>query len=159
MRKSLILVLLYLLIVTSQCFAQVEEFEEFDSFQAQILNPMKSDTNLNVVNFWATWCKPCIEELPYFEQLNEEGINVTLVSLDFHKNIESKVLPFVSKRDLKSNIVVLSDTNYNLWIDKISEDWSGAIPATLFVKKGLSIFAEKQYHSYKELITQIHNLN
>ena len=40
-----------------------------------------------LIDFWATWCKPCIKELPAFEELNaryqDKGLKVVLVSLDF----------------------------------------------------------------------------
>lgn len=91
-----------------------------------------------VVNFWATWCSPCIEELPYFEALNEkykgDKVAVLLISLDFQSKLESSVKPFLKRIPLKSEVYILNESNQQEFIEKISESWSGAIPATLFVK-------------------------
>lgn len=91
-----------------------------------------------VINFWATWCKPCVEELPYFEALTaahkSDKVQIILISLDFPKQLESKLVPFVQEKQLQSKVVTLLDGKYNDWIDKVSTEWSGAIPATLFRK-------------------------
>lgn len=90
-----------------------------------------------VVNFWATWCGPCVKELPFFESLGanmvESKLKVLLVTLDFVENLESKVLPFIERKAIKSEVLLLDESNPNKWIPQISEKWSGAIPATIFV--------------------------
>lgn len=92
-----------------------------------------------VVNFWATWCAPCVKELPYFERLQKERstdlVKVLLISLDFTEHIESKVLPFIKRKALISEVSVLDEQDDNDWIPRVSPEWSGAIPATLFVNK------------------------
>lgn len=108
-----------------------------------------------VINFWATWCVPCVRELPYFEQATEyyadQGVEVILVSLDFSKQIETRLKPFLAKHELKSHVVLLDDPDANAWIDKVSPEWSGAIPATLIRKNGVEAFYEKSFHSFDEL--------
>ncbi len=110
-------------------------YEKFDGLEP--LFRYDNDTTY-VINFWASWCKPCIKELPYFEEFNSqyanEKVKVVLVSLDFPKQVESNLVPFVKKKALKSKVVVLLDGKYNDWIDKVSPDWSGAIPATYIYK-------------------------
>jgi thiol-disulfide isomerase/thioredoxin len=90
-----------------------------------------------VVNFWATWCGPCVKELPFFETLgtnnSSEKFKVLLVTLDFVENLESKVVPFISNKEIKNEVLLLDEGNPNEWIPRVSEKWSGAIPATIFV--------------------------
>lgn len=111
----------------------------------------EKDEGIKVINFWATWCKPCVEELGYFEELTEqyagEKVQVILVSFDFVEDLETRVARFVQKKQLKSKVVLLDETDYDSFINKISPEWSGAIPATLFVNTdtGKKEFYEKQF--------------
>jgi len=118
----------------------------------------KKDENTYVINFWATWCGPCIAELPYFEKINEtykkDNVEVVLVSLDMPKMWESHLIPFIKKKDLKSKVVILDDPKQNVWISKIDSDWSGAIPATLIYNKDKRTFYERSF-TYDELVEQI----
>jgi len=116
-----------------------------------------------VINFWATWCKPCVKELPYFEELTaahkEDKVKVVLVSLDFPKQLESRLVPFVKERDLQSEVLVLLDGKYNDWIDKVSTEWTGAIPATLFYQAEKKHFLGHSVESKEELETILNNFN
>lgn len=102
------------------------------ALQQLLLRP--TDTTY-VVNFWATWCKPCIEELPHFEQLRAryagQKVQVLLVSLDFPSKLDAKVRSFVQQQGLKSRVWLLSESDQNAYIDAIDPQWSGALPFTL----------------------------
>lgn len=112
-----------------------------------------------VINFWATWCVPCVKELPYFEEVTKtydgEEVVVVLVSLDFSKQVDTKLKPFLKKHDLQSEVVLLDDPDQNSWIDKVDPGWSGAIPITLIRKGDRKAFYEKSFHSFEELNTLI----
>jgi thiol-disulfide isomerase/thioredoxin len=107
----------------------------------ELLNRINNDSDTTyVVNFWATWCKPCVAELPEFEKLhldakdNNRKTKVLLVSMDFVEELDKKLKDFLAKNKYTCEVVLLDEINGNDFINKISEKWSGAIPATLIVK-------------------------
>ncbi|QHI38735.1 Thiol-disulfide oxidoreductase ResA [Kordia antarctica] len=129
----------------------VLNFEQFEKY-LQI-----EDDNIHVVNFWATWCAPCVKELPHFEAVNQEykdkNVKVLLVSLDFNLK---KLNSFLVKNELKSEKVLLDDPDQNAWISKVSKDWSGSIPATVIYKKGKRKFYEHSF-TKAELESELRN--
>jgi len=106
---------------------------------------------LNVVNFWATWCPPCVTELPYFEKLSKEfqgkGVKFILVSLDFPSQIESRLIPFLKTNKITADVRVMTDIDYNSWIEKVDSTWQGNIPVTLFFNNA----AKKKYFHPSEV--------
>ena len=124
----------------------------FDEFEHHIRQ--QNDTTY-VVNFWATWCKPCVAELPWFEQLipavKDQPVKVLLVSMDFPKQIKNKLIPFVKERHLEKSVVALADMDYNEWIDKVSTEWDGAIPFTLIYNKEKQQIKLGELDGYEEL--------
>jgi thiol-disulfide isomerase/thioredoxin len=119
----------------------------------------KSDTTY-IVNFWATWCKPCIAELPSFEQIQQnykgQNVQVLLISMDFAKELKTRVIPFVNQRKIKSRVWLLNEPDANSWIDKVSPEWSGAIPAMLIVNnyKNKKVFFEQKLE-YSRLVKEL----
>lgn len=108
---------------------------------ADLVRIISAESNNNkVINFWATWCRPCVKELPQFlslyEKYNTQNLELTLISFDFVEDLETKLKPFVEKRNIKAKVYLLDETDYNSFIDKIDPSWSGAIPATLLIAKG-----------------------
>lgn len=109
-----------------------------------------SDT-VYVVNFWATWCKPCVAELPHFDKLSRsvkgQAVRVLLVSLDDPDELTSKVEPFIRRKGYSADVVLLDEAKPHEWIDKVDATWSGAIPATWLVhqKSGRRQFHEREF--------------
>ncbi len=135
------------------------QLSSLDSLQARL---DRGGDTLFVVNFWATWCKPCVEELPAFDRVHRESsgqhVKVLLVSLDQPKELK-KVEAFISKRGITAEVILLNESKAHIWIDRVSTDWSGAIPATLFVQTtaGIRELRERQF-TYSELSHEIHTL-
>jgi len=82
---------------------EVQENDVIEVYNFKELKPLLNKTDddkIHVVNFWATWCAPCVKELPYFEELQTANMNieVILVSLDFPDKFESQLIPFVKKK-------------------------------------------------------------
>ncbi|AOW21740.1 TlpA disulfide reductase family protein [Urechidicola croceus] len=131
------------------------ETHNFESLKS-LLN--KKDDKTYVINFWATWCKPCVEELPVFEKLYSEykdkNVDVILVSLDFPNQIDNRLIPFIKEHDLQPRVVLMADPDQNTWIPKVSEKWSGAIPATLIYNKDTREFYEQSF-SYELLNNEV----
>jgi len=128
---SLTIMLCLPLWVTAQQTAKIISFEDLE----ERINT--SEKPLTVVNFWATWCAPCIKELPYIEeayQQNKSRMDLVLVNLDFADDID-KVNSFIARKSLTGEVLLLDNLDYNSWIDRIDPSWSGAIPATLFINQ------------------------
>ncbi|MCL6260072.1 TlpA family protein disulfide reductase [Aquiflexum sp. TKW24L] len=128
---------------------------DFDEFESTINNPSEK---LRIFNFWATWCAPCIKEMPYFESVKSQDPDLELffISMDDGRNPE-RVTNFISKRKIKAPVYLLDEVNFNKWIGKVDRDWSGAIPATLFIKPdGSRSFHEGEVseEELKQLIKQ-----
>jgi thiol-disulfide isomerase/thioredoxin len=102
-----------------------------------------------VVNFWATFCIPCIEEIPYFQETvkkyKKEKVTLLLVSIDMREDYP-KIKSFAAKKKFTAPIVWLNETNADYFCPKVDKSWSGAIPATLFInnKTGYRKFYEEQ---------------
>jgi len=117
----------------------------------------QTNDTLYIVNFWATWCKPCVAELPDFEKVNNEfnaqKVKVLLITVDFKEEIYKRVIPFISKNNYISELLLLDETGGD-FINKIHTDWSGAIPATLLIKNYKKEFIPKKTN-YEELKSKI----
>ncbi|MEZ4900761.1 MAG: TlpA disulfide reductase family protein [Spirosomataceae bacterium] len=155
--KSIITCLIVLLIVNTIIRAQQVKIVKWPEVQAILTQ--QSDTTY-IVNFWATWCKPCVAELPYFEKIQEEyqtkNIKILLISMDFASEFTTRVVPFVAHKKLISKVWVLNEPDANSWIDKVNSSWSGAIPATLIFnnfKKKSSFFEQKL--EYNQLVQEV----
>ncbi|MFD0835387.1 TlpA family protein disulfide reductase [Mariniflexile aquimaris] len=131
---------------------EVYDFAGFEKFLNQ------NDNKIHVINFWATWCAPCVKELPYFERLNTEygskNVDVLLVSLDFPHLYDSKLKPFIKKKNIRSKVIALDDVDMNTWIPKVDETWSGSLPATIIYKNKERKFFEKSF-TFEELETEV----
>ena len=147
-------------LVTSSSFAQKAEVVTLNDLKKRIES--KSD-KIQVINFWATWCAPCIKELPLFEKLHAENrpnVKVTLVSmdLDLDPNPE-KVYKFLSRKNIQSEVLMLNEKNPNEWINKIEKEWSGALPATIIINQrtGQRKFVERELHEgdLEKLIAEV----
>jgi thiol-disulfide isomerase/thioredoxin len=98
----------------------------------------KADDTLYVVNYWATWCRPCVEEMPYFfaaaQKFKQQKVKVVFVSLNSPKEMD-KVERFVAGKKITQPVFLLNAGNPNIWIDKVDPSWGGSIPATIMYKR------------------------
>ncbi|QLH33092.1 MAG: TlpA family protein disulfide reductase [Cyclobacteriaceae bacterium] len=160
MKKSIQFVVLGVILSIA---ASAQTINQIKLKDLQKLLTTKSD-RVQVINFWATWCAPCVKEIPLFEKLRSDNSNVdiTLVSMDFDLDPDpAKVERFVTRKALKNKVVILAETDPNSWIDKIDKSWSGALPATLVVntQTGKRKLVQKELHEgdLEKLITEVSN--
>ena len=127
---------------------QVTSVKSYTYNELKPLLEIKDDKTY-VINFWATWCAPCVKELPAFERLQEQyadkNVEVVLVSLDFPEQVEKRLIPLINKKKLQSKVILLADVNDDVWIKAIDSSWSGALPATIIYNSKSRTFFEKSF--------------
>lgn len=160
---KIVVTILSIFLVLSIQKVQGQDLREFETFESLSSALFKNNDTTYVVNFWATWCAPCVKELPYFEAFNKkyanQKIKVILVSLDFKKQIKSHLIPFVKKNNISSQVVVMNDKKYDKWLPKVDREWSGSIPATYLIHGDKKLFAEREFEDLAELENFIFSFN
>lgn len=153
-------VIFLIVILVTASFTMKKEVPVVDFNGLKPILDQRNDTTY-IVNFWATWCMPCVKELPAFEQVHtsfgSHKVRVILVSLDFPKQLHSRLIPFIEEKDLRSDVILLNDPRSNSWIDKVNKEWSGAIPATVIYNKNHYVFFEQplNYQQLEEIVNKI----
>ena len=149
------------LLILSSCNSPSKDTIEVVDFDGLYSKIDLSVEKTYVINFWATWCAPCVKELPYFEEVNKQlsdnNAEVILVSLDFPSQIETKLKPYLKRNKIKSKVILLDDSKMNTWVPKVSERWDGGIPATLIVNSSNYKFYPKPFKK-EELFTEINKV-
>lgn len=119
-----------------------------------------SDTTY-IINLWATWCAPCVAELPVFEKCDSlhknEKVKVLLLSMDDIKTLNKKVVPFVKRKKLHSEVLLLDESKADYFLPKLEPGLSGSLPATVILNKttGFRWFVEGQLHNDGQLEEQL----
>lgn len=146
------------LLCSAALFAQRPPVIKITDLEKRFKN--NSDTTY-VLNFWATWCAPCVAELPYFEKADSihqnDKVKVLLISMDFAEDLDSKVRPFLERKKLHSEVLLLDETNADYFIPKVDDKWGGALPATVIInnKNGFHWMLEGKLKSHEQLEEQI----
>lgn len=125
-----------LFILTAFCFTS--KSQDINRWKMDdLLQYIENSDSALIINFWATFCGPCIEEIPYFQTIankyKNQKVKLLLVSLDFKEFYPQKIAAFAKKRKYKAQIVFLDEEKPDDFCPKIDSSWSGAMPATLFV--------------------------
>ena len=122
----------------------------------------QTNDTLYVVNFWATWCKPCVAEMPYFIEADKkfaaQKVKVVFVSLNSAKE-QASVEKFLNDKQITQQTLLLNAGNPNVWIDSVDASWGGSIPATAMYKAGKKVFFYEGEFSQTQLDSIIQTKN
>lgn len=161
MIKLISIIALTIGLASASSFAQKADLIKLKDLQEVINSPAE---HIQVINFWATWCAPCVKEMPLLEKLNAENknVDVTLVSMDYDLDPNpEKVQRFMARKKLQSKVVILAESDPNSWIDKIDKNWEGALPTTLVINtktgKRKLVQKELQEGELEKLIAEVTN--
>lgn len=153
----------FLLIISSFSSHVTRDHNAVKVVNFEQLQPLlqKENDTVYLINFWATWCAPCLNEIPHFEQLGEKyrekKVKIVMVSLDLPNQLPTRLSPFIEREQMKNEVILLDDPRSNRWIPLVDEEWTGAIPATLIYGNGYREFYQKEF-TFEELDEVIHPL-
>jgi thiol-disulfide isomerase/thioredoxin len=152
---SVFFVPLFCLIGLSANAQEVQVYKKIDGLTEHIEKASMTNTTV-VVNFWATWCKPCVDELSAFNTLQQryagQQVKVLLVSLDWQSKMDTRLLPFLQANPMTPEVILLADQDADTWIPKIDSGWEGDLPFTVIYKKGVrSKSYAADFKNYTEL--------
>ena len=114
-----------------------------------VLHMADTSTVPIVINFFATWCRPCVQELPWFESTvpnyKNKNVKLLLVSLDYADDYPKQIVAFARKHNISSQIVWLDESDPNYFCLKIDKRWQGTIPVSLMVNNARKFRAFYDY--------------
>ena len=154
MTKKYVLSIFILIALTFHAFAQpIDKIQNLDINKLSSLINSTDQATPHIISFWASWCKPCMEELPYFEKIKQihPEIIIDLINLDFEKDVKSKVFPIIAKRYNGIQIHRLPGISADDWMPLVNVDWDGAIPATLIIMGNTKSFKNGKFKDFEEL--------
>lgn len=142
-------IIMLLLSVNYAVFSQEKMQQKLSIIKFADLEKMiNKPEGIFVINFWASWCKPCVAELPTFDSLannfRQNKVNVIFISLDFKQN-SAAVSKFIVEKNIHSKVYLLDEPDYDSWINKVSPQWSGSIPATIISNGTKKEFYEQAF--------------
>ena len=150
------LIMLSLAFSVEEVSGQKIEYIKVPELEKILKNP---EDKLFIVNLWATWCAPCVAELPAFEKTagdyDKSKVRFLMVSLDFPSQIEKQLKPFLLKNKITLDVAVMMDVDYDSWIGKVDPQWQGNIPATLIFNNQEKI---RYFHSGEISETELRSL-
>lgn len=155
MKKILIIIIIFVSLKSySQEIKSINNTSELDN----ILNSNKG--NVILFSFWATWCKPCVEEFPdlikLYNNYKDKNFKIILISIDFKEDINTKLVPFLKEHNVNFPIYFDDFNKQEELIDYFDKNWEGGIPSTyIFDKNGVQeskFLGNKDYAFYEKEI-------
>lgn len=142
---------------------RAQQLEKIDETSLRAL--MESYKGKTVmVNLWATWCKPCVEEFPELlkarNEMKDDGVELVLISLDFGEGAEMKTTDFLKKQGVDFRTYINAFSKDEELINFFDRQWEGAIPATfVYDKEGKFSSALIGKRKYEDFVAAINKAN
>lgn len=126
------------MLTLSTCMAAAQQVPSLKAAEVVKRMSQANDTTY-IINFWATFCKPCVAEIPGFIKMaaryKSQKVKLVLISLDLPSYYPARIANFVKQQQWNTEIAWLNETNADHFCPMIDSSWSGAIPATVVINK------------------------
>jgi thiol-disulfide isomerase/thioredoxin len=110
------------------------------------------------MNFWATWCEPCVEEIPIFAKFRKNRKNVTVIGISMDEpEKQEQVIRFIKQYKMNYRVAIWTGDNFENMVNSIDPKWNGPIPATFIFQKGKLIYSKTGPITESELKNHIPN--
>lgn len=139
-----------------------ELLKDIDAQELQKIIKDYQGQKVVLVNIWATWCAPCVEEFPYLVDLQREypdELQVVFVSADFPDS-RDRALAFLKKQEVDWT-TYFKEGKDQPFIESLSDNWSGALPFTKIISKDGDVIATweqgAEYEKFKHHVIKAIN--
>lgn len=130
--------------------------------EKQFATLIKTNGKPLLINFWATWCTPCIEEFPDLVKIDGEfkgKIDFFTVSLDFEEELSTGIPKFLRQMKATMPSYLLITPDETAAIASVSKDWSGGLPFTvLFSSDGNLAYSHQGIVKLENLRSEINKV-
>ena len=159
----MIIVFILIVFVTIQNTSQTKSIPEVKVIRVEDLRNLisENDDRVLLINVWATWCLPCREEFPELVKLAdnyEDKVRVIGISIDDYEILKTQVVPFLNDQNAEFENYILKAADPEDFINLLSKDWSGAVPATfVFDKDGNQkkvLIGKQSYESFETALME-----
>jgi thiol-disulfide isomerase/thioredoxin len=129
----------------------------------QVVADQAAQGHIVVVNFWATWCGPCVEEFPALVRLQDEnwtqGVRLITISVDEPEVLESGVKPFLFAHRTTGAAFLMDMAANEDFLYKLSDEWSGGIPQTFIYDRSgriaRSLTGRQTYERFQAAVDEV----
>jgi len=120
---------------------------------AELLERFKPGVKPRIINFWATWCKPCMEEMPYFlkaDSLYGGKIDFVFVAFDRLRDT-ARVMQKIAEYKIPGEHLLIKTADMQNLINAVDSTWSGALPVTWFVSEKIKGSKQDSFEQFNDL--------